>query len=142
MADARCLVPDCARVATSGQWREAITAYRMGISLSIQVEDLAVSLSICETHAKELTAVGLGFRRGSAAKPVGLEPAFEIAERTPQRVSQSPGSRRRAARLLNRTVLTRPDRPVSGRRVRSRTGHGEIPQLVRHASQLFSRIQR
>jgi hypothetical protein len=52
----RCLVPGCANAATSGEWREAITAYRMGISLSIQVEDLAVTMDVCDRHAKELTS--------------------------------------------------------------------------------------
>src|SRR4051812_2700454 len=56
-----CMANGCARPGTRGQaWTdeplEEIEQYQKGIKLQLSVEDLAVRLTLCENHARYLTA--------------------------------------------------------------------------------------
>jgi hypothetical protein len=58
-----CQVPDCGREATAGEdWRQpplnAVEVYRLGTQLRLAVTDTAVSLLLCEDHARELATAG------------------------------------------------------------------------------------
>jgi hypothetical protein len=55
-----CAAPACTGAADhgedwSGRTLQGITQYRMGVKLSLTVEDIAVCLVLCDRHSRELT---------------------------------------------------------------------------------------
>jgi hypothetical protein len=55
-----CQVPECHKAAVRGEdWTSSglapLVAFRNGIELDLTVRDLAVSLTLCEAHANDLT---------------------------------------------------------------------------------------
>jgi hypothetical protein len=55
----QCQVPDCGRPATRGEdWKQPpldpVIEYRRGMGLSVSVQDIAVTLCLCDDHATAL----------------------------------------------------------------------------------------